>query len=430
MLTTAHRELLADPGFRRLWAATSISELGSNVGRMAFILLVHELARASGDDPERDVALVMLLETLPMLCLGPVAGAVVDRFDRRRLLIGCDIAAGLLLLAIPWLAALPTRAPLFAIAMVFSTISTVFHPARQSAIPDLVPPDRLADANGLSTITSSVNLLLGTALGGFLIGAVGKNGCFVADSAGFAVSIAFLMRLTLPRHNEPARHAGELWGEVGKGLRYLARHRMLVYTTGNFFLTYCFVGAWYPVLPAFVEETLGGAPDVWVPLSLACFGIGGGVGGVLAPRLARRLRLGRALLLLLLLLTVALPVYALTGARYASLLLAAVGGTLIFATMVLDTTLVHEEVPAGMRGRIFGTRAPMQAAGILAGTSAVLSLAEGRAPQTLLAGASAAYAVLLLSSAALHPGARALWRREEPPDDAEGSRRAAASATR
>ncbi len=411
MLTHAQRRVLARPGFRRLWIATAISELGSNVGRMAFILLVHELAREAGADPKREVAFVMLLETLPMLCFGPVAGAVVDRFDRRRLLIGCDLAAGLLLLAIPWLATLPTRAPLFGIAMVFSAISTVFHPARQSAIPDLVERQDLASANGISTITSSINLLAGTILGGVLIKAIGKNGCFIADSVGFAFAIFFLWKLLLPRHNEPGRRARELWSEIGLGLRYLAGHRMLVYMTANFLFTYCFVGAWYPVLPAFVEEVLGGDPDDWVPLSLGAFGVGGMLGGALVPRVAKRARLGRTLVAMLLVLTAALPVYALIEARLLSLVFAALAGALIFSVMVLDTTLVQEEVPPGMRGRIFGARAPMQASGMLVGTATVLALGGGREPRELLIGAALVYGTLILASTLFQGGARELLRR-------------------
>lgn len=417
MLNQAQRRLLARGGFRRLWIATAISELGSNVGRMAFILLVHELAREAGDDPERDVALVMLLETLPMLLLGPVAGAVVDRFDRRKLLITCDVAAGLLLLAIPWLAALPTRAPLFGIAMVFSAISTVFHPARQSAIPDLVERHELTAANSLSTLTTSLNLLAGTVLAGALIQAIGKNGCFIADSVGFALSIAFLVGLRLPIHAEAARRVGDLWRDVLQGLRYLVAHRMLMVLTGNFLLTYAFVGAWYPVLPAFVEEALGREPDVWVPLILAGFGIGGALGGLLAPRLAKRLRHGRALITLLLVLAVSLPVYAWNTLPLASLGLAAVGGALVFCVMVLDTTIVHEEVRPGLHGRIFGTRAPLQAAGVLLGTGGVLAVGGAYEPRQILLGAAVGYGVLLLAGLGLQRGARELWAR---PDGAGG----------
>jgi predicted MFS family arabinose efflux permease len=410
ILTEGQRRVLGHRRFLGLWIATSVSELASNVGRLAFVLLVHDLARRAGRAPERDVALVMLLETLPMLLLGPFAGTLVDRFDRRRLLIACDVAAGLLLVSIPWLAGLPSAAPLFASALVFSAIATLFHPARQSAIPDVVPRVDLAEANGLSTVTASINLVGGFALGGLLIGLVGKHATFLVDAGVFALSASLLALLHLPRRGGRRAATGSFLRETWRGLAHLLERPVLRFLALVFFLTHAFVGAWYPVLPAFVERSLGRAPDRWVPLTLAAFGLGGVVGGATVPALVRRIGLGRALGVVLGALAAVLPLYATESRAPLTLVWAALGGSLVFALMVLDTTLVQHEAAPHLRGRIFGTRPPLQALGVIVGASAVWRLSRGDDPAGQLLATSLAFGVAVVAATLAARGGRALLR--------------------
>jgi len=411
LLTAGQRRVFASQGYRRLWAATAISELASNLGRMAFILLVHELARASGENPERDVAIVVLLETLPMLLLGPVAGALVDRFDRRRLLVGCDVLSLALMATIPWLATLDTRAPLFAVAMVFSAIGTVFHPARQSAIPDLVPPADLGDANGISTTTSSLNLILGMSLAGAGIEIFGKNGTFLADAAVFGVSAVLMLGLALPRRRRRPRRASELLREAARGLDYLRRRPVLVFLTLVHLLTYAFIGAWIPLLPAFAETHLGVDPDRGAPALFAAFGVGGILGGIAGPSWGRRLGRGRVVLAALVGAAAGMIAFALVPSFAGSLATIACGGALIFAVMVQDATIVQQAVPPRMRGRVFAARHPMQALGYLVATCTIIALADRYAPAELMLGAATTYAGAVLLAMAALPGAHALARR-------------------
>jgi len=410
METASIRGALAAPAFRRLWLATSISELGSNIGRVAFILLVHELARNAGDDPKRDVALVFLLEVLPMLFFGPVAGALVDRVDRRKLLVICDIAAGLLLCIIPYLATLPTRAPLIGIALVFSAIATIFHPARLSAIPDLVPKEHLSAANALASISTSLNMVLGMALAGVMIAVLGKNGCFYLDAGTFGVSVLLIWALVLPRHSDEARTASGLLAEIGAGLRLMMSRPVLVFLSATFCATYALIGAWYPVLPSFVDESLGNDPDRWVPATMGIFGLGGILGAACAPAVSRKIGDGRAALAFLILGPAFVLLYARCTSIEISMVMIAAGGAGVFALQVIDTTIVQAESPPGMRGRIFGLRPPLQALGLLVGCSAVL-LGSSVAPRTLMTAAAGGYLTLVVLGICLLPGARLLARR-------------------
>ena len=410
MLTAAQRRVLSNARYRRLWIATSISELGSNVGRMAFILLVHQLARESGEDPEHDVALIVLLETIPMLLLGPVAGALVDRLDRRGLLVACDLLSVVLMLAIPWLALLSSRAPLFAVAAVFSAIGTVFHPARQSALPDLVQPQDLPEANGISTTTSSVNLIAGMALAGVLIELLGKVGTFVLTSVGFGVSAFLMMGLVLPPREDLARRVSDFLREALRGVAFLVSRPVLVYLTLVYFLTYGFVGAWITLLPSFTEEFLAVDPDRGAPLLIATFGLGGVLGGVFGPRLGGRLGRGRVVLGALLSIGLGMTAFALSPYLLLSLALVVAGGALMFSVLVPDANIVHETVPPDFHGRVFAARYPMQALGYLVATSSILLLASSYRPQELMLGASLVFAGAVVATTLLLPGARALYR--------------------
>ena len=407
MISAGQRRALASRGFRRLWWATSISELGSNIGRFAFILLVHELSRDE-PDPEFAVALVMALETVPMILLGPVAGALVDRLDRRTLLVAGDALSGLLLLCIPWLAGLESHVPLYAAALVFSSLGTVFHPTRLSAIPDLVAHEDLADANSLATMTSGAMLIVDTLVVAPLIVFAGRNGAFYLDAMCFLVSGFFLLRLALPQHNEK-RPMSAFLGEVFAGLRYLRSQRILVLLTVVYFATYAFIGAWWPLLPSFVDQAMELNPDVWAPLFVTAFGLGGLVGGAAAPALSRRFGKGRVFVTVLLVLAVVVQFFAHASNPTVALIAALAGGSMVFTLMVLDATLVQESTEPAMRGRVFGAREPMRAAGMLFATTLVMTFASSASPRTLMVGTVRIFAVTIVLLALL-PAARGLRR--------------------
>jgi len=111
------RFLAEEPGFRRLWIATAISELGSVVARVAFLLLVNQRAFEQGGAPESAAALMLIAETLAMVVCGPFAGGMVDRFDRGRLLVGANIVQAVLAVSVPFVARLDATWPIYAIAM-------------------------------------------------------------------------------------------------------------------------------------------------------------------------------------------------------------------------------------------------------------------------------------------------------------------------
>src|ERR1017187_9671890 len=127
------------PRFRYLWLSRTISSTGIGMSRVALVLLASPHGPAT-------VSAVLLASTLPQL-LGPVAGAVADRVDQRRLLAGCEAGQGVLYAVIA--VARPPVPVLLPLVAVAGLLATLFSPAGKSSVPRLVPADRLPRANAL-----------------------------------------------------------------------------------------------------------------------------------------------------------------------------------------------------------------------------------------------------------------------------------------
>jgi MFS family permease len=176
--------------FRLLYLATLISLGGDWFLTVALLDLVLELTGSA-----TLVSLVLLFQTLPIFLFTPHAGHVIDRLDRRKLMIGVDLLRiGACLL--PLLARTPAMLP-FAFAGVFliAVGSAYFEPAAQAALPNIVSGEELAAANVLMGSTWGTMLVAGAGIGGAVTALLGRDASFVFDAASFGVSALLLARM-------------------------------------------------------------------------------------------------------------------------------------------------------------------------------------------------------------------------------------------
>jgi MFS family permease len=186
--------LRSNPQVARLWVAQAVSLVGDWFTLIALSVLV------SGETAGSGVAVsgLLLVQILPTVVVGPYAGVLVDRWDRRRLLVASDLLRAVIVVALVF-AVIPGRLPLlYLLAFLHFSVATVFEPARAALLPRLVRGEDLVAATTLSTVTWSVMTAFGGALGGLVLAIVGLRTAFVVDSLTFLVSAALVARLATP----------------------------------------------------------------------------------------------------------------------------------------------------------------------------------------------------------------------------------------
>ena len=150
-------DLMTHPPFARLLAAMSVSSLGDWVGFLAVTALVAVLGGGTGG-AAFSVAGSMLARTLPAVLFGPIAGALVDRLDRKRIMVIADLARGAMYVSMVFIRQLWA---IYALSFVIESFSLVWGPARDASLPNLVPRRQLANANSIALASTYGTLPLG-----------------------------------------------------------------------------------------------------------------------------------------------------------------------------------------------------------------------------------------------------------------------------
>jgi MFS family permease len=387
--------LLRRRDFGLLWAGGLISETGDwflLVGLPVWVLQVTGSSLVT--------ATVFLVGLLPSLVVGPLAGVLVDRWDRRRTLVAVSLAEAAFLLP---LLTVDGRGDLWVVYLVMAveaSLGQLNDPARNALVPALVGRDDLVGANALIGLNGNLARLAGSPLGGILVELSGLPGLVIGDAISFLLGAA-LLSLVRPRPLSPPTGPASSPGVVGEwveGLRVVARDRGLRWGLVVDGLAAVAQGIFTVLFVLFVARELGG-DGADVGLLRGVQAIGGLVGGVLVVGLARRLEAGRLLGVSLLafgLIDLAIwngPV--LTTATWLYLGLFAAAGIPGIAFLTGLTALVQERTDDAYLGRVFATYygsfngltgVGMLLAGLLGDSVGVVAVLNGQAGLYLLAG--------------------------------------------
>ncbi len=276
------RLLRLNRDFRLLWLGQVVSLLGDWFNSIALLTLVHQLT-GSG----LMVGGVFIARMLPSFLLGPAAGVVADRLDRKTVMITTDILrAGIVLLFLLvrsgediWL--------LYAVLFLSMSVAAFFDPARSAAIPNVVSRNQLLIANALGGATWCIMLALGASLGGITIALAGFKTVFILDSATFLVSAWFIRRARVPRshlaHKKALRWLG--FSDVIGGLGFLGRNPTVLATVMVKF-GWGVAGGLLLLMTIFGEDILAVrySGEVTLGLLYAARGLGAALGPVLVRR--------------------------------------------------------------------------------------------------------------------------------------------------
>jgi MFS family permease len=393
-LSTYWRLLKGNRNFRLLWSAQIISEIGDWLYAISIYSLLLELTGSA-----QAVAVAIVFQELPQCLAAPAAGVLNDRLSRRRIMIGADLMrAGIVLLMLlalskAWLTLIYT------LLFVETTMWAFFEPARSAVIPSISRGEELLAANTLSSSTWSVNLAVGSALGGVVAAVFGRPAVFILNAVSFLVSAALVHKLDF---DEPHLASSPPWrlrdctdfSPVLEGIRYVGRDARLLSTllvkTGLGIM-----GAWWVVLPVLGERRFpvhvpGVDPERAGMLGMSVLLGARGIGSLLGPLVSgywagssnRRMRVG--ILYGFLAGVAGYLVIGYAGAVWlavAAVILAHAGGSTVW---VFSTTLLQRQTDDRFRGRVFSSDYALMVMTMSLATYAAGSLIDrGVAPQTI-----------------------------------------------
>jgi MFS family permease len=286
--------LLRQPVFLLFWTGQTISAFGSQITALALPLTA---VLTLGATPVQ-MGLLSAAQTGPFLILGLFAGVWVDRLRRRPILIAADLGRGMLLATIPLAAALEllSMEQLYAVALGTGVLTTFGIVAYASFVPSVVGREHLTEGNSRLAMSSQTAAVVGPGLAGGLVQMVTAPVAILLDALSFGVSAFCLAINRVPEATPPAPKQRErVWTEIGQGLRFVWRDRMiraLCIATGTFNL---FGGTLWAVFVLYAIRVLRVEPGM-LGIALAVGGCGGLLGALIAGEAARRLGLGRVFL--------------------------------------------------------------------------------------------------------------------------------------
>jgi MFS family permease len=331
--------------FRYLWLSRVVSFVGDGIALIALVLHVQ----GSGGSGTK-VAGLLLAAALPSL-LGPVAGTLADRVDRRRLMTACELGQGALYLVIAiWL---PSYGILLTLVAAANVLARCFAPAANSSVPILVPGEELVGANAWLGTALNLQVALGALFGGLLVAGVGIRTALAIDAATFVVSALFLSRVPALPPEERAPDAPGFARTLAEGMRFAARHEVARAVVVTLFVGVAFAAVDNVALVFLARRDLGAGPAGFGVVSSA-FGFGMLAASLFLTRWDRLVSARLAYVLGWLLTAVGTLATGLAPALAAAVAAQWVGGIGNGACNVGGDTLIQRTVPSAMRGRVFG----------------------------------------------------------------------------
>jgi MFS family permease len=336
--------------FWTLWSSSALSNLADGVLKVALPLVAIRFT----DSPAL-IAGLGIAFTLPWLLTALTAGALADRFDRRRLMLIANIARAGVLGALLLLTLLGVGSLwlLYAAAFLIGVAETVYDTSAQSILPQLVARDALSRANGrLYAAELTTNQFIGPPLGGLLVG-VGAALAILAPAL-FWVAAVIMLLFVRGRYATDHPRTTTIRADIAEGLRYLWRHRLLrvlAVMVGGFNFT---INA---VFTVFVLFAVGPATalrlnDPEYGLLLTVMAVGSVLGTFLAEPCERLLGRARSLIVTVFAVAVMLAIPALTTNLWAIGALFAVGGAAISIWNVITVSLRQRVSPPRLLGRV------------------------------------------------------------------------------
>ena len=366
---TRFSDVLKNKNFFFLWLGQLISNFGDRLNQMALVALIYM------KNPGSEIALAKLISftIIPVFLIGPIAGAWVDRLNRKNIMIISDVSRGVLVLLIPLFIILNQILPIYLVIFIVFSISRFFIPSKMAIIPELVSKEKLLVANTLQDTTHTIGNVAGLVAAGILVNMrhIGAIGGFYIDSFTFFVSAILIAMIT---HDKSSKDMKEelavtrdaikdsfrrsIFHEIKEGFNYLARYSNMRFVMFVFFLLMAGLGAISCVIIVFVQQAFSTSTR---DLGFLGMFLAGGLflGTIFYGRLAQKVRKKKAIYISFIAAGILIILFAIFLSMRPSLIIAgmlsAAIGISVSPIMVSTNTLTHEMIPEEIRGRIFSS---------------------------------------------------------------------------
>lgn len=393
-MATPRAALWRNRDYLLLWSGQAVSVVGSATQDIALPLLVLALTHSPAQ-----AGIAGALHTLPFPLLSLPAGALVDRWDRKRVMVVCDAGRALAVGSLPlvlWAGHL-TMVQIALVATVTGSLATFFTLAETAALPNVVGAGLLPTALGQNYATATMAGMAGPLLGGALY-SLGRTLPFLVNAVSFAASALALRGIRADFQQERLSASRHLWSEVGEGLVWAWQHpliRFLALRNGAANIVY----GGSPLL-LIVLASRQHAPPVAIGAIFTLDALGGTAGALLVGRIQRRVRFAQLAIGLVWITAVLFPLYALAPNPLALGLLSAV---LTCALVVFDVTQLSYRaalIPDALMGRVTSSIRLLTVGGLAIGPALCGALLQAIGPTATIRVCTGYLVILALGTTA------------------------------
>jgi predicted MFS family arabinose efflux permease len=344
--TKRPKPLWLNRDYMLLWSGQMISNIGSQISQLAFPLLILSLTGSAAQ-----AGFAGALRALPYLFFSLPAGALIDRWDRKRTMILCDAGRALSLASIPVAYALGalTIVQLYLVSAIEGTLFVFFNIAEAACLPRVVPKEQLPAATAQNMATDGITALIGPPIGGALY-TLGKFLPFVADAISYAVSVVSLFFIRVDFQKERAIASRKLWIEIHEGLTWLWHHqliRFMAILTGGYNLL--FAGFNLIIIVLAQQQH---ASSFTIGLIFAIGGIGGVIGSIAATSIQKRFSFGQVIIGTTWFSALVLPFFALAPNPFVLGVLSALSFFAVPVYNVVQFSYRSAIIPDELQGRV------------------------------------------------------------------------------
>lgn len=342
--------LLRNRDYMLLWGGQVVSTLGSAASQVVYPLLILAMT-----DSPAAAGISAALGQIPYLIFSLPAGALIDRWDRKRVMILCDLGRALAVSTIPMAMLLDVLAlwQIYVAAFIEGSLFVFFNIAEVAALPRVVEAGQLPEAAAQNEAAFGAANIIGPSFGTLLYQAVGRAAPFVADAASYLVSVVSLLLIRARFQTSKPSAVMNLRAEIAEGLRWLWRQpliRFMAFLTGGI----NFVNGGTALILIVMAKELGAEP-VDIGLIFSIGGIGGILGSLAGGQIQKRFSFGQVIIATMWIYAALFPLYAVVPGY---LLLGVVAALIYLVAPIYNVVQFSYRlavIPDALQGRVNST---------------------------------------------------------------------------